>query len=833
MKKHFLTSVAICFALPLLGACATTHTETTEKLHKVINGGFESTNLDGWTIEYGDAYNDDSVSSRKTFVYSNDPLKNEISINHTGNWYLSGKGFDLTHRHGRKGAIRSNTFTLTDDGYLSFKLAGGAITKGKGQNAEYKNVQQVCYVGVYLAENDLMIARQTNEYFIEHTEDYVDVNKYNNGVYLTDNFYEYSLNLSDYANQDVYLRVVDDDADPYYGYLSLDDVRVGIDGESQEEGAYFVKTRNYIEDVEPIDEYHIKNPGFETGSLAGWDVISGDAFANTGVNAESTWWNENITYNRDGNYHYGHYKPSGTGIMRSSTFKLGGAGFISFKLGGCQDNALTYLRFMVINNGESIEVGKVSNVQYKNHQFPFVPMKMHLLNMLQYYIDLSAYVGETMYIEVVDNNPSSDELTCITLDSIETYYEERPYWEDINYYYVDVASQYEFEPDNKYQPTNGTFETGDLTGWSTSWEDDNGAAIGEVSSKSYWWENSSLPFNKKGTYFFSGELHEAATGYIESEAFEVGGIGYMTFRMSGGRDPLSCYVSILEAGTNKELLRFTNFMFNDQGTEKIGQGGHLMDMISYKADLTSILGKEVKIRVTDLASSNWGLICVDSFITYHESTASIDEKAILCPNTLAYQNELVSEYQVKNGTFETGTLEGWTHENEASKILDIACEYTWWYECYLFNKTGSYFLSGWKHAESNKGALISSTFKLGGTGLVTFKLGGGKNSDLCYIEFIDADTNEVLATAYNGKYKNFTKSYYWLGDVIDLSKDDTYLANMVQYKLDLSAHLGKNIKIRIVDNATEDWGLVFVDDFITYYENNNSIPANAFDAYTK
>jgi hypothetical protein len=302
--------------------------------------------------------------------------------------------------------------------------------------------------------------------------------------------------------------------------------------------------------------------------------------------------------------------------------------------------------------------------------------------------------------------------------------------------------------------------------------------------------------------------------------------------MSGGRDPLSCYVSILDSSTDEELLRFTNFMFNDQGLELIGQGGHLMDMISYKADLSSLLGREVKIRVTDLATNNWGLICVDSFITYHETNATIDEAAIICPNTLEYKEE-ISIYQVTNGTFETGTLDGWTHENDESKILGIASDYTWWYENYLFNKTGSYFLSGWKELESNVGALVSSTFVLGGTGVVTFKLGGGKSFEDCYIEFIDASNNEVLATTYNGKFASFNKTHYWLGSPIDLAESDTYLANMVQYKLDLSEHIGKNIKIRIVDNATSDWGLLFVDDFITYYENENLIPASALEAYTR
>ena len=38
----------------------------------LINGGFESADLSGWTVEYGDAFDDDCVSSQKTFMIAND-----------------------------------------------------------------------------------------------------------------------------------------------------------------------------------------------------------------------------------------------------------------------------------------------------------------------------------------------------------------------------------------------------------------------------------------------------------------------------------------------------------------------------------------------------------------------------------------------------------------------------------------------------------------------------------------------------------------------------------------------------------------------------------------
>ena len=829
MKKMTKYLLALSLALPL-AACTTITTHESKVTHFISNGGFETADLSGWTIEYGDAYSDDSVSSRNDFYYDYDADYNLIDINKTGNWYLSGQGFDLSYSHGRVGSIRSSNFFLDEDGYLSFKLAGGAIRKGKGEEAEAKNVQEVCYLGVFLASNDKMIARQTNEYFVEHTEDYVDLNKYRNGVYHTDNFAEYALDLSEYANQECYIRIVDNDKDVYYGYLSVDDIRIGLGALPQAEGEYFVKTHHYITDVEAIDEYHIKNPDFEIGSLGGWNIVSGDAFSHDGVNHESTWWNENISYNRDGNYHYGYYNPSGTGVLRSSVFKLGGLGYISFKLGGCANQGLTYMRFMALVGGEPIEIARVSNVQYRNEQFPFLPMKMHLLNLVQYYVNLNEFIGQDMYIEIVDNNNSSDDLGCMTFDSFETYYESKPYWQDKEYYEIDIQSVYESEIVSEYQVKNGTFETGDLSYWTPSWSTSS-EKIGEISSSSYWWDNINLPFNKKGQYFFSGEKDEVNVGTLTSSSFTVGGAGYMTFRMSGARDPLAVYISIIDSGTEEELLRFTNFMFNDLGTELIGHGSHLMDMIFYKADLTSLLGREVKIQVVDKASSNWGLICVDSFITYYEDVNAIDAMAIENPNTLTYKEE-ESIYQVTNGTFETGNTNGWTFSDVNNPILGICNEYTWWNECYLFNKSGSFFLSGWKGGEEHTGTLTSSTFELGGSGYVTYKLGGGKNKDLCHIEFVDADTDEVLATTYNQKYKEMSKSYYYLGSPIDLSKDGVYQANMVEYKLDLSSYIGRNIKIRIVDMATNDWGLMFVDDFITYYENVNDISSQALEAET-
>ena len=772
---------------------------------QILNGGFETATLEGWTVEYGDAFNDDCVSSDTFFSFDDDANDNRLSIGQTGNWYLTGKGFHGDFSGARTGAIRSTTFTVPKDGVMTVKLAGGALTVENGENAPYKAKEQLCYLGVYTVDDDKLIAVQHNDYFREHNHNdpYLNPFKYAAGVYNTDNFYEYSLDLSAYAGKKAYIRIVDNDRSWYYGYFAVDDIRIGEYADAQEEGTFFVKDKNYVEEATAPSIYEIKNGDFELGSLAGWTVVSGDAFSDDGVNSESVWWRENITYNRDGNYHYGHYKPSATGVMRSSEFVLGGSGYITFKLGGCADNGRTYLRIMMKTESGDVEVARYSNSKYWNFQFPYVANGMRLLNMLQYYADLSRFVGETLYIEVVDENTSSDDLGSIVLDSVKTYHETKPIWYENNFFLAENNG--DVMVDSIYQVANGGFETGDLTGWTLSGD------IGEVTDASGWW-NENLPYNKKGRYLFSGVYKEGGTGTLTSSAFTLGGCGYITYLMGGGGDGRLCYLSVVDADTGEELKRFHNRLFNDKGIGIINSGSNLANMILYKADLSEYLGRSLKIKIVDNATSNWGLLTCDSFVTCYNSIEGVPTDAKEAKD-IRDTGKVLGEgnpYQVLNGDFETGNLDYWALGRAQFSEGDIGYvslqEVYWKNLSKPYGKGGNYLFTGIEDVNGSyerfTGALTSSAFTVGGCGFMTFKLGGGKNPE-CYIEILDASSDEVLARYHN---------------------DNMNEGKLIQYKADLTAFMGRSVRIRVVDYATDNWGCLAVDDFITYYESVESIP---------
>ncbi|MBQ4510904.1 MAG: FIVAR domain-containing protein, partial [Clostridia bacterium] len=290
-----------------------------------------------------------------------------------------------------------------------------------------------------------------------------------------------------------------------------------------------------------------------------------------------------------------------------------------------------------------------------------------------------------------------------------------------------------------YRLVNGGFENG-LTGW------DKVGNIGDVSSDtSYWvneWENDGKGylFGMDGEKMFSAYApgaEESAVGTLTSSTFTIGGSGFITFKLGAMKDGNYVYVDVVDAKTKEILARYYNGLWAEY-TDELKSG---CTLISYKADLSAFIGKDVFFRVSDNADSGYGLFFLDSFNTYYETEPDGFNVA-----TSVNYNVTGTIYDLFNGGFELGDVQGWWNNGEIGHVTDADA----FFSGVAYGKDGNYLYSGVEDFEAgngkegNRGVLTSSMFEIGGTGHISFMLGGGGNV-LCYIQVIDSTTGEILA----------------------------------------------------------------------------------------
>ena len=347
-----------------------------------------------------------------------------------------------------------------------------------------------------------------------------------------------------------------------------------------------------------------------------------------------------------------------------------------------------------------------------------------------------------------------------------------------------------------YQVVNGGFEN-DLTGWTQV-----GDMLGGVSTNKNYWvgdgENADgYAFGMGGEKMFSAYAksdNDSGRGTLTSSAFTVGGSGWVTFKLGGARDSAYAYIDVVEKSTGAILKRFWNGNWAER-TDGVLSGCTLN---AYKADLSAFLGKEVFFRVSDNATSNYGLVFVDSFngLTYCEPTEGF---AAACEVT---ENVPATIYDLYNGGFEMGNLNGWLKDGDIGEVSNAE---KYWDDNHYFNKVGTYFFSAYAKddLEKNAGTLRSSMFTVGGSGWITYLLSGVNGGVHIYMDIMDAATNLPLARFYNQNPNECT---------------------LIKYKADLSAFIGKTVYVQFTDHAINDYGLIFCDAFTTYYA--DSIAAN-------
>ncbi|MBE7087235.1 MAG: hypothetical protein E7369_02925 [Clostridiales bacterium] len=348
-----------------------------------------------------------------------------------------------------------------------------------------------------------------------------------------------------------------------------------------------------------------------------------------------------------------------------------------------------------------------------------------------------------------------------------------------------------------YQVANGGFEDGKIIGWTLA-----GDKIGAVTNETHYWKGDELSaegfaFGLDGEYMFSsyaitgGDEH---TGTLTSSTFTVGGSGWVTFKLGGARDLNYMYVDFVDASNGTILKRAYNGNWQDQvDNQKLG-----CKLNAYRLDLSEFMGKEVYVRISDNATSNYGVLFFDSLNTLYFAKPSDD----FADAFIVTEHVPATVYDIYNGGFDNN-LAGWIKDG---RIGDISSDTTYWDGAKQFEADGKFFSAyAPENEEGAYGTLRSSSFVVGGSGYITYALGGVKGGDVVYMEVMDASTSMPIARFYN--------------DAID-GKDCT----LVKYKADLSAFIGKTVYIKFTDHAFNDYGLIFCDSFKTYYANASDVP---------
>lgn len=345
----------------------------------------------------------------------------------------------------------------------------------------------------------------------------------------------------------------------------------------------------------------------------------------------------------------------------------------------------------------------------------------------------------------------------------------------LNIYLLDSTS---------YRLINGGFEEG-IIGWEVL------GKVGAVSNESNYWVNdadnaSGYKFNKDGENMFSAyalDIREDAVGMLKSSTFVVSNSRIITFKLGAAKHDI--FVDVVDATSGTIYARYCNSAWAADKSKACA-------LHAYKAVLPEeAAGKTVYIRIVDNAIEDYGLFFCDSFVTYYAQ-----EPLEGFMDAVEVADRPATVYEIFNGGFEKGNLEGWRIQMDEIGVVTDASGY--WGDNIPYGKEGTYLFTGVESfgadtlREDKKGTLTSSLFVLKSGSYLSFKVGGGASRDM-FIIVVDVISGNAIVLRNEAFQDAVLKDHYFQNE----SADD-----MLCY-------------IKVVDFESSNWGCFALDDFKT------------------